>query len=48
MGLALTLPLAALLTGALGLFGLVEGLILLTRSDEVFARDYLTGHRAWL
>ena len=48
VGLALTLPLAALLTGALGLFGLVEGLILLTRSDEVFARDYLTGHRAWL
>lgn len=48
VGLALTLPLAALLTGTLGLFGMVEGLILLTRSDEVFARDYLTGHRAWL
>ncbi|MVN85890.1 NINE protein [Deinococcus sp. HMF7620] len=47
-GLLLTIPLAALVSSALGLLGLVEGIIYLTKSDSEFQRDYLLGGKAWL
>lgn len=48
VGLALTIPLAMLVSSALGVFGLVEGLILLTKSDAEFQREYLIGKKPWL
>lgn len=48
MGLVITIPLAALISSGLGLLGLIEGLIYLTKSDADFQRDYVVGHKAWL
>ena len=41
------LPLAALISGAVGLVGLVEGILYLTKSDADFQRDYVTGKKPW-
>jgi TM2 domain-containing membrane protein YozV len=48
VGFLITLPLASLLSFALGVLGLVEGIIYLTKSDDAFAREYLVGKKAWL
>ena len=47
-GLVITLPLAALVSSAVGLLGLVEGIIYLTKSDADFEREYILGQKAWL
>ncbi|GAA5533428.1 TM2 domain-containing protein [Deinococcus aluminii] len=47
-GLIITLPLAALIGGAVGLLGLIEGVLYLTKSDEVFYREYVIGKKPWL
>ncbi|WP_051363484.1 TM2 domain-containing protein [Deinococcus murrayi] len=47
-GLLVTLPLAGLVTGAVGLLGLVEGILYLTKSDEDFYREYVVGKKPWL
>lgn len=47
-GLIITVPLAGLVSGALGLLGLIEGILYLTKSDADFQRDYLSGHKPWL
>ncbi|ABF44529.1 TM2 domain-containing membrane protein [Deinococcus geothermalis DSM 11300] len=47
-GLILTLPLAALVSGAVGLLGLIEGILYLTKSDEAFYREYVIGQKPWL
>lgn len=36
------------LPGAVGLLGLVEGIIYLTKSDTDFEREYLQGRKEWL
>ena len=41
------LPLAALISGAVGLVGLIEGILYLTKSDADFQRDYVIGKRQW-
>ncbi|MBN8552734.1 MAG: TM2 domain-containing protein [Caulobacterales bacterium] len=33
---------------AMGILGLVEGIIYLTKSDEAFQREYVVGKKAWL
>lgn len=48
VGFIVTLPLASLLSFALGVLGLVEGIIYLTKTDEAFGREYLIGKKAWL
>lgn len=48
VGLGLTLPLAGLISSALGILGLVEGIIYLTKSDADFEREYLIGKKPWL
>lgn len=48
VGLALTLPLAGLVSGAVGLLGLIEGILYLTKSDADFEREYLIGKKPWL
>lgn len=48
VGFIVTLPLASLVGFALGVLGLVEGVVYLTKSDEAFAREYLVGKKAWL
>ncbi|THF84843.1 TM2 domain-containing protein [Deinococcus sp. KSM4-11] len=48
VGLIVTIPLASLVSGAIGLLGLVEGIIYLTKSDPDFERDYVIGKKAWL
>ncbi|WP_415790826.1 TM2 domain-containing protein, partial [Deinococcus saxicola] len=48
VGFFVTLPLASLVSAALGLLGLVEGILYLTKSDEDFQRDYLVGKKPWL
>ncbi|MBB5377763.1 hypothetical protein HNQ07_003262 [Deinococcus metalli] len=48
MGLIVTVPLASLVSGAIGLLGLVEGIIYLTKSDADFEREYVIGKKAWL
>ncbi|GGS27035.1 TM2 domain-containing protein [Deinococcus knuensis] len=48
LGLVVTLPLAALVSSAVGLLGLVEGIIYLTKSDADFEREYILGQKAWL
>lgn len=48
VGLLATIPLASLITGALGILGLVEGIIYLTKSDADFEREYLIGKKPWL
>ncbi|WP_415814594.1 TM2 domain-containing protein, partial [Deinococcus marmoris] len=47
-GLFITLPLAGVVSSALGLLGLVEGILYLTKSDADFGRDYLVGKKPWL
>lgn len=48
IGLAITLPVAGLISSALGILGLVEGIIYLTKSDADFEREYLIGKKPWL
>ncbi|GHF53167.1 TM2 domain-containing protein [Deinococcus metalli] len=48
VGLIVTVPLASLVSGAIGLLGLVEGIIYLTKSDADFEREYVIGKKAWL
>lgn len=48
LGLIVTLPLAGLVSSALGLLGLIEGILYLTKSDADFQRDYLIGKKPWL
>ena len=48
VGFIVTLPLASLVGFVLGVLGLVEGIIYLTKSDEAFSREYLVGKKAWL
>ncbi|GGO34332.1 TM2 domain-containing protein [Deinococcus humi] len=48
LGLIITLPLAGLVSSALGLLGLIEGILYLTKSDTDFQRDYLVGKKPWL
>lgn len=47
-GLILTVPLAGLISTALGLLGLVEGVLYLTKSDEEFYGQYVLGKKPWL
>lgn len=48
LGLIVTIPLAGLVSSALGLLGLIEGILYLTKSDADFQRDYLIGKKPWL
>lgn len=48
LGLFITLPLAGLVSGAIGLLGLVEGVLYLTKSDGDFSREYVLGKKPWL
>lgn len=48
LGLIITLPLAGLVSSALGLLGLIEGILYLTKSDTDFQRDYLVARKPWL
>lgn len=48
VGLAITLPLAGLISTGLGILGLVEGILYLTKSDADFQREYLIGKKPWL
>ncbi|MEF2279830.1 NINE protein [Deinococcus sp. YIM 134068] len=48
LGLFITLPLAGLVSGAIGLLGLVEGVLYLTKSDGDFYREYVMGQKPWL
>ena len=48
LGLIIPLPLAGLVSSALGLLGLIEGILYLTKSDTDFQRDYLVGKKPWL
>ncbi|MDL2344238.1 NINE protein [Deinococcus sp. MIMF12] len=48
VGLVVTLPLAGLVSGAVGLLGLIEGILYLTKSDEDFYREYVVGKKPWL
>lgn len=48
VGLIVTVPLAGLVSGAIGLLGLVEGILYLTKSDADFQRDYVVGRKSWL
>lgn len=47
-GLVITLPLAGLVSGALGLLGLVEGILYLTKSDADFYQQYMVEKKPWL
>lgn len=33
--------------GIMGIIGIIEGVIYLTRSDEEFVRTYVTGRKGW-
>lgn len=48
LGLMISVPLASLISGVIGLLGLVEGIIYLTKSDADFGREYLQGKKPWL
>ena len=48
LGLFITLPLASIVSGGLGVLGLVEGIIYLTKSDADFQREYIIGKKPWL
>ncbi|WP_221089288.1 TM2 domain-containing protein [Deinococcus aquaedulcis] len=48
VALFVTVPLAGLVSSGLGLLGLVEGIIYLTKSDPEFQRDYVIGKKPWL
>ncbi|MDV6373065.1 TM2 domain-containing protein [Deinococcus arenicola] len=47
-GLLITVPLAGVVSSALCILGLVEGIIYLTKSDANFGREYLVGKKPWL
>lgn len=47
VGLFVTMPLAGLVSTGLGIVGLIEGIIYLTKSDADFERDYLIGKKPW-
>lgn len=47
VGLALTLPAAGAVSGAVALIGLIEGIVYLTKSDADFERDYLVNKKQW-
>ncbi|MFC4639202.1 TM2 domain-containing protein [Deinococcus hohokamensis] len=47
VGLFVTIPLAGLVSSAVGLLGLIEGILYLTKSDADFERDYLIGKKPW-
>ena len=44
VGLIFTLGIAS---GVMGVIGLVEGILYLTKSDEEFYRTYELGHKGW-
>ena len=46
-GALVLFPLAGFVSSALGVVGLIEGIIYLTKSDADFQRDYLYGKKAW-
>lgn len=48
LGLFVTIPLAILCSSALGILGLIEGILYLTKSDEEFYRQYVLERRAIL
>ncbi|PTA66908.1 TM2 domain-containing protein [Deinococcus arcticus] len=48
VALFVTVPLAGLVSSGLGLLGLVEGILYLTKSDPDFQRDYVLGQKPWL
>ncbi|WP_104989749.1 TM2 domain-containing protein [Deinococcus sp. NW-56] len=48
VGVVVTLPIAGLISGAVGLLGLIEGILYLTKSDEDFYREYVVGKKPWL
>lgn len=48
IGLVVTLPLAILVSSALAVLGLVEGILYLTKTDADFQREYLIGKKPWL
>lgn len=48
LGLFITLPLAGLISGALGLLGLIEGILYLTKSDQDFYTQYVLDKKPWL
>jgi TM2 domain-containing membrane protein YozV len=41
------IPLMSLATGVLGVIGLIEGIIYLTKSDADFQREYVVGKKPW-
>ncbi len=47
IGAIVLIPLMLLLTAVLCIVGLIEGVVYLTRSDEDFARTYLSGKKDW-
>lgn len=47
-GLFVTLPLAGFVSSLLGLLGLVEGIIYLTKTDAVFEQEYIIDKKPWL
>ena len=46
-GAVVLFPLAAFVSSVLGVIGLIEGIIYLTKSDADFERDYLHGRKSW-
>ncbi|GGI83774.1 TM2 domain-containing protein [Deinococcus wulumuqiensis] len=46
-GAVVLFPLAGFVSSVLGVVGLIEGIIYLTKSDADFQRDYLYGKKAW-
>lgn len=48
IGLFATIPAASFVSSALGIFGLIEGIIYLTKTDADFEREYLVGKKPWL
>lgn len=47
LGAIILFPLAGFVTSVLGVIGLIEGILYLTKSDADFQRDYLYGNKAW-
>ncbi|WP_019587247.1 TM2 domain-containing protein [Deinococcus apachensis] len=47
-GLIITVPLAILVSSAIGLLGLIEGILYLTKSDGDFYTQYVLGKKPWL
>lgn len=47
LGGILLVPLMGLVSGALGIIGLIEGIVYLTRSDAEFDQTYVIGKKEW-